>query len=34
MWLIGTDDNFIGQILMVSRIKRRAKEKKEEYSVK
>jgi len=36
MWLIGRNDNFIGQILMVFGIKRRTEEKKkgEEYSVK
>jgi hypothetical protein len=29
VWLIGRDDNFIGQILMVFGVKRRTKEKKE-----
>jgi len=33
MWLIGRDDNFIGQILIVSRIKRRAKEKKKKKNI-
>jgi hypothetical protein len=28
VWLIGRDDNFIGQILMVLKVKRRTKEKK------
>jgi len=34
VWLIGGDDNFVGQILMVLGIKRRTKEEKEEYLVK
>jgi len=34
VWLIGGDDNFVGQILMVLEIKRRTKEEKEEYLVK
>jgi len=35
VWLIGRDDNFIGQILMVFGVKRRTKEKRrEEYSVR
>jgi len=29
VWLIGRDDNFIGQILMVFAVKRRRKEKRE-----
>jgi len=33
VWLIGRDDNFIGQILMVFGVKRRTKEKKEECLV-
>jgi len=28
MWLIGRDDNFIGQILMIFEVKRRTKEEK------
>jgi hypothetical protein len=28
VWLIGRDDNFIGQILMVLRVKERTKEEK------
>jgi len=34
VWLIGGDDDFVRQILMVLKMKRRTKEEKEEYSVK
>jgi hypothetical protein len=34
VWLIGRDDNFIGQILMVLKVKRRTKEEKGKRSVK
>jgi len=33
MWLIGGDDNLIGQILMVLRVKRRTKRKEKEKDV-
>jgi len=29
VWLIGRDDNFIGQILMILRVKRKTKKEKE-----
>jgi len=34
VWLIGRDNNFIGQILMVLKVKRRIKKEKEKCSVK
>jgi hypothetical protein len=33
MWLIGRDDNFIGHILMVLRVKRRTKEEEKRKNV-
>ena len=34
MWLIGGDDDFVGQILMVLKVKEKNKERKGKYSVK
>jgi len=34
VWLIGGDDNFVGQILMVLKVKEKNKERKGKYSVK